>query len=223
MIKALVVLSAMVIFSNASAQEKRYRQFIMVNANTYLPLGSDKERYPIVGYNKDYDPKLLIGGLGLGISTIVDYKTSYKIKVQANAQRRVYWEEEIHYRDDQNRDMGTFRSGSADLVLNLMGTFHKKISDKFSIGTGLAADAMMMSASRKPDFNGNDRDKMLSLNRHYKRIMPVLPLELSMEFKKILLNLRYDIGLLNKFRSDLAKHKKDYYSVLSFEAGFRIN
>jgi hypothetical protein len=66
----------------------------------------------------------------------------------------------------------------------------------------------------------DNTDRLIGYNNYYKRLMPMLPLELSLKFEKLFVNLRYEHGLLNRLKKDLSEYKEDKYGLLFFELGF---
>jgi len=64
-------------FLPALSQEKEENPidlYITLNTNLYLAgKSSDKAMFPILGYDKTTDPKLLVGGFGIGLSALKSY------------------------------------------------------------------------------------------------------------------------------------------------------
>lgn len=166
------------------AQLDAFEYAINVNTNTYLPLNSGKQRFPVLGYNKQVDPKVLIGGFGFGVSGIANWRSNKKIKIQANLLKRSYWEDPYVLRTSTNTSMGEVAYSGSDVVFNTNAVLHWKINDTFSFGTGIGGDVMLVSVFRLPDMF-DDVTNSLSLNRHYKRIMPLLPFEFLVSTPKI--------------------------------------
>lgn len=56
---------------NCFAQKPNKQWFFSPNWNLYIPTNtSNKGTYPIIGYDKESSPKLLIGGYGIGVSVL---------------------------------------------------------------------------------------------------------------------------------------------------------
>lgn len=206
---------------SAQAPMERYITF---NTNLFVPIGSDKSMYPIIGYNKEVDPKLLVGGFGAGFAISKSLKEDLKWKAQANLSRHTYWDESLELRDAGNVPLGPFAYSSVDYCATLMGTAELSLNKRFSVGAGLGAKILLVSFSRLPDrknssFNGK---KSLAENAMYKTIIPVIPLELSYKMKRNQIVLRYEQGLMNRYKRDLAEYKKDRFGIISFEYGWRI-
>ncbi|TXK46464.1 hypothetical protein FVR03_10725 [Pontibacter qinzhouensis] len=200
--------------------DKEY--FITLNGNLYLPVQNpDKGVFPILWYDKETDPKLLIGGMGAGF-TIFKPTTirNLKLKGQANLSRYTYWDEPMILIDENNNPREPFLASSSDFTIGATGTAHYAFAEKFSVGTGLGAQVMLFSLSRLPETEHSD--KSIRRNRHYKPLVPILPLELSYKAQATLFNLRYEHGLINRIRGDLKNYRTDNYGLLIFEIGVRM-
>ena len=221
--KVIYFLSFFLIIHSARVygQTLDYQYFITINGNLYLPSSSaNKGVYPILWYDKGTDPKLLIGGFGFGLSVIKSLERKIGLKGQANISKHTYWDEPILLNTILAEPRGQFLAGSSDYTLGLAACVHYYLSKKISVGTGLGAHVLLVSLSRVPDIDNTPNG--IAVNRYYKPVMPVLPLELSMKLEKVLFNIRYEQGLLNRLNGALAKHKNDRYGLLSFEIGFKI-
>jgi hypothetical protein len=205
-------------------QESGFEYFVVLNANLYLP-GSpgNKGVYPILWYDQTTKPKVLIGGFGAGFSVFRSLTENLGLKAQANLSRHTYWDEPIELRGDQNEPLGEFTFGSSDYAIGLTSTLHYYFSKKLSIGTGLGAQLFTLTLSRTPKFEGFELTRGdITMNHYYKTFLPVLPVELSLKAKRLLFNIRYEHGLSNRYKHDLARYNKDTFSLLYFELGFRI-
>lgn len=80
--------------------------YLALNGNLYMPFGSGKQTYPILGYDKDADPKILLGGFGFGFSAVKEWKDKFLLKAQVNTSRHAYWEEPMEFRDANNNPLG---------------------------------------------------------------------------------------------------------------------
>jgi len=194
--------------------------FLTLNGNYFLPIGSDKQVYPIMGYDKDADPKFLLGGLGLGASVVKEWKEKFLLKGQANISSHAYWDEPIYLTDANANPLGSFVCKSVDYVMGITATIQYRLSKRVAIGPGLGADFLLVSISNLSEpFTHPDHLR----NGHYKRVTPVIPLELSFYLNKVLLNVRYEQGLVNRFRDPLSEYEKEMNSLLVFEIGFKLN
>ncbi len=202
--------------------QSKYEYFLTGNGNLYVPRNQGKGLYPILGYDKETKPKVLIGGFGVGFSAWKKIKPKTSLKWQGNISRSVYWEA-LQFTDPNNVPIGDASASSTDYSLGLTGTVHYNISKIFSVGSGIGIQTMIISAfyfrhGSLPD----NTDRLIGYNHYYKRLMPMLPLELSLKFEKLFVNLRYEHGLLNRFKKDLSEYKKDKYGLLFFELGIRL-
>jgi hypothetical protein len=206
-------------------QNSDVHYFITTSCNLYLPVNNPtKGVYPVLWYDKNTDPKVLIGGFGFGFAATKLIKEKLTFKGHVNIAKQTYWDESIIFRDPTNLPMGQSLSASSDYTVSLLTLVHYSLNKRISIGTGLAAQVLIVSLSRVPDINNSNPSgaESIVINKFYKPIMPLLPVELSLTIKKTMFNLRYEYGLLNRLKGDLAKQKKDSFSLLTFEIGFKI-
>lgn len=205
-------------------QESPYSCFIVVNTNLYFPgQGSNKGMYPSLGFDKTAEPKLLIGGFGVGISGFRYLKRSVRVKGQANFSKHAYWDEPYELRSANNEPLGHVIGGSADYAFGVTTAIHYSISEKVSIGTGLGAQVMLFTLSRIPEIVDFEFvPGAFSMHRYSKLVLPFVPFELSWTGNKLLWNIRYEYGLSNRFKRELAQYKTDRFSSLYFEVGWRI-
>ncbi len=219
----LLYITSLEVYSQDMNTKSPIEYFIMVNCNVYVPINNPyKGVFPIVGYDKTVDPKVLIGGFGVGLTALKSFQNKLRIKGEFNVSKHNYWDETVGLRTISNQPMGDFVSSNADFTLEATTIFHYSLSKKLSIGTGLGAHVLLVSLSRF-QYESQTADGSIYTNKYYKTVMPVIPLELSLKTKKMLFNIRYEYGMLNRLCGDLAKEKTDKYSVLNFEVGFKIN
>lgn len=96
--------------------------FIVGNANLYLPSNSqDKSMYPILWYDSDSDPKLLVGGFGLGVSGWKHLKGRINLKMNTGLARNVYWDEPYFMTENGIDAAGPFQVRSSDFTLGVSG------------------------------------------------------------------------------------------------------
>lgn len=190
------------------------------NGNLYLPINTpQKGVYPILWYDKTTNPKLLIGGFGVGVTALKSIKNKVSIKGQANISKHTYWDEPQFFTDGGFLG-ATVITGSSDFTIGLTGTINYFISKKFLVGTGLGGQVLLASLSRLPRLYGTDSE--IAANKYYKPFMPVIPVEASLKLKKTMYSIRYEHGLLNRLKGDLAQYKTDKYGLLTFEVGFHL-
>lgn len=208
------------IVANAGYSQSSMQYFISLNGNLYLPINSDKQSYPILAYDKDADPKVLLGGFGIGFTTVKEWKEKFLLKGQLNFSRHAYWDDPILLTDVTNNPLGFYTGKSVDYVLGMTATVQYRLGKKIALGTGLGADILLHSVYNisEPFFEG-----MKIENEYYKTIAPVLPLELSFYLNKVLLNIRYEQGLINRYREAYAAYEKELNGILVFEFGYRLN
>jgi len=194
--------------------------FISINGNLYLPFNSGKQIYPILGYDPGADPKILLGGFGVGFTAVKEWKDKFLLKAQVNTSRHAYWDEPMEMKDANNNPLGSYVGKSVDYVLGTTVTLQYRLTNKVAIGTGFGGDFMVLSVYDFSTFASVDDQKIR--NNYYKFFTPVIPLELSFYLNKVLVNLRYEQGLVNRYRKPLADYEKDNYGLLVFEFGYRL-
>lgn len=208
----------------AFGQQTGIQWFITPNVNLYLPLGTSyKGVYPVLWYDKETTPKVLIGGFGVGVSALKPYGEKVTLKGQANVSKHTYWDEPIVMIDENGGPIRDYVAASSDYSLGITATGHYQFTGKFSAGTGLGGQVLLVSLVRLPPnyFTGPDREQ-IGTSRYYKRLLPMLPVELSLKLEKVLFNVRYEHGLLNRIKGELAQYKTDRFGLLTFEVGFRL-
>ena len=215
------VCSLLLLTIQAVGQTADYEYFVTVNGNLYLPVNTpEKGVYPILGYDKETDSKVLIGGMGLGFSAFKQIKNKFSLKGQANLSKHTYWDTPTWLVDDMGNPLNLFASGSSDYAIGLTASINYNLTRRLSVGTGLGGQILLISLSRLPQVY--DSKKLIAVNNYYKRFMPVLPVELSYKSDKKIFNIRYEYGLLNRLKGDLKSFKDDKFGMLFFEIGFRI-
>lgn len=219
-----LVLILLALAAPAFGQQTGIRWFIAPNVNLYLPIGTPyKGVYPVLGYDKQTTPKVLVGGFGVGVSALKPYGEKLTLKGQANLSKHTYWDEPVVLTDENGSPVRDYLSASSDYTLGLTATGHYQFTDKFSAGTGLGGQAMLVSLTRLPpnSITGPVEAQVATI-RSYKRLVPMLPVELSLKLEKVLFNVRYEHGLLNRLKRPLANYQTDRFGLLTFEVGFRL-
>ncbi|MEJ1236799.1 hypothetical protein WBG78_01650 [Chryseolinea sp. T2] len=217
MMRLLIV--ALCIVSTYAGAQNPLRMLVTANANYYLPRNSGKQIYPILAYDGDADPKLLVGGFGLGFMIEQDVRNHIFWRAQINTSRRAYWDEVMLFNDVTGLPIGGAVCKGVDVVTNVTGAIHYKIGKSLSIGTGVGFDGLVYSYSRLPE---KFIDNEVVRNSYYRPFVPLIPLELSVPIKRVLINLRYQHALINRLKSSIAEYEKDTYSALFIEVGYRI-
>lgn len=213
------------LMQKAIGQDKKSETFLTVNGNLLYPLSNpDQGVYPIFSYNKNADPSLSFGGFGIGISSFHNASeiSNISIKLQANFSRHKFWDETSVFRDGNNSLLGYYKEATIDYSFGLAGTGQYKLSKYFYAGLGFGTRFLVKSFSKIPEFQSFGVLHNAS-NDYYKKIMPVIPIEISYKTQKWLFNIRYEQAILNRYKKELSKYKDGTYGLLTFEAGLRIN
>jgi hypothetical protein len=206
-------------------QQRDLEWFVSPNVNMYIPVNTPgKGTYPILWYDKKTQPKVLVGGFGIGTSVLKPFRENLTLKGRGNVSKQNYWDAPITLTDQNGSPLADFQSSSSDYNLGLAATLHYQLTPAFSAGTGLGTQVLLYSLTRLPGYDGgvNPKKTQVVSNRYYKPVVLVLPVELSLKLEKLLLNVRYEQGLQNRLKSDLAQYQKDRFGILTFEVGFRL-
>jgi hypothetical protein len=198
---------------------------VTVGSNIYVPISSTKSMYPILWVDDDYSPSVLVGGLSVGISRLGNWTDKVDLKYSATFMRVVYWEEEFRLHDEFNVPLGSIPASSTDYLLNVSALAKFKLGDRMSAGAGLGIHAMITSSLYfRREFGNSNWAGKVGNNKFYKPFMPAMPLEISYHTKKrLILNMRYEQALLNRYKKDLAQYSSDRYGILILEMGFKLN
>lgn len=222
---AIITLVFMVVTGAMSAQSQKLEWYLNANTNIYIPGGnSEKGVYPVLGYNKNTSPKILLGGIGVGSYAFLPLSNSFNLKIHGQLSKLSYWDDPVLQRDHVGNDVGLFRAGGSDYMAGLGAILHYNLNEQLSVGAGLGTQILLVSLSRTPGYYGYGVEAETSTvtNKYYKRVLPVLPIELAYHFPKIVLNLRYDVGLMNRLKGRLADVKSEKFDVLSLEIAFKL-
>lgn len=214
----------LMISTMALSQDETVRYYVTVSTNLYLPFSSEKKMFPIVGYDKELQPSVLLGGIGVGFTRWKQLKEKTSLRLHANFTRSTYWEPKLSFRDENNVPLGNYSASSADYTLGLMGIYHYNLSPRFSVGGGFAAHFMIASLlflREEAGFQDIQGDH-IGMNKFYKPLMPAIPVELSYKGDKAAISIRYEYALLKKYKGDLAELKSDKYGLLFFEVAIKI-
>jgi hypothetical protein len=226
--KRTIYLGVLLLLSLTSqAQTTGAAWYLSVQGNLFVP-GKESARgmYPILAYDKETDPKLLVGGFGAGAMRVQHLNEKNELRLQAGLFKHTYWDESLALQTPRGYVIGPFYRGGSDYGLSLSGTLHHFLSRRVSIGTGVGARALLVSLTRLPEYEDNASVQpvrgVVGVTRYYKKVQPYIPLELSYHRPNTRYTLRYEQGLLNSLRGDLAKYKTDRYGMLVFEMGFGL-
>src|SRR5690554_830934 len=97
------------------SQDKPLDFYLVANANLYFSgISSEKEVYPILGYNKDVDPKVLVGGFGIGGLVYKPIFGKFEAKGQINFTKHTYWEASQTLTDHSGSPIDIYYYGTSD-------------------------------------------------------------------------------------------------------------
>jgi len=211
--------------TNVIAQSsERWQFFVTGHLNLYAPYSSNEKMYPVLGYDKDYKPKVLVGGFGAGFAAWKKFNAATSLRLQGSLSRVVYWNNPLDLRDANNNPLGYLQLSSTDYSVGFSGAIHHHFSKAFSIGAGAGVRALLFHYYRIRT-TGNpylDNDAQKGNTEAYKSLMPYIPVEFSYRFERMFINLRYEQSLLKKYNNDLDDIDKTVYGLLLMEVGFRV-
>ena len=198
--------------------------FITLNGNLFIPVESADRMFPIVGFNKELKPKLLIGGFGVGFAGQKMISGKFSLKTQGTFFRKAYWQQYLFRRGPLLSDIvGEATVSTFDYTMGAAAIPHFHFSRAFSVGVGVGLHALLFSNSYLRQDLTADGNRNLGRNRYYKSFMPIVPFETSLRLSRWAVNVRYEHALLNRFKGNLADYKKEKYGLLFFELGYKIN
>jgi len=220
-----LLIALLLVCLTASAQESTTEWFLNANVNAYIPGGkSAKSVFPVLGYNRNTSPKLLLGGVGAGAFLWRPVSEDLHLKVYGTISKLSYWDDPVIITNGVGAYSGTLQNWSSDYVLGIGGIIHYNLANRLLVGAGLGTQTFLISLSRMPEMYGygNPAEPSIAINRYYKRILPVVPFEIAYKMEKMLINLRYDLGLLNCLKGELGKNKSEKFGVITLEVGFKL-
>mgnify|MGYP005814018883 CR=1 FL=1 len=216
-LKAAYLLSVVLLLSFPStAQDATTELHVTASANLFVPLGSSgKYMYPVLWYNSDTDPKFQVGGWGIGVTATKPFTEKWLLKSQFNISRHAYWDESYFFTEDGT--VGAYYTyRTVEYTVGIQATANYALSEKLLVGSGVVFRALVSSKT-----NITELDKRIA-NKMYKPVVPLLPVELTYKSNKMMYSMRYEYGLGNRYKGDLAKVQKDRYSLLVFEVSLLI-
>lgn len=179
---------------------------LTANGNLYLPINSSyKSVYRFIGF-------------GIGGSAFLPMNDKVGFKAQLNFSRLAYWDAFYDLRGDANQPLGTIWSHTFDYTAGLTLTAHYFLAEKFCIGTGLGTRALLTSIT----YFSYPEDETVG-NHFYKPFMPIVPFELSYKASSFQINARYEQGIGNRLKGDLADHQTDQFGLIVLEVGVKLN
>lgn len=207
------------------AQQNNWEWFLNANINAYLPgRNSAKSVFPVLGYNRNTSPKIMLGGVGTGFFIWKPVAKDVHLKTYANLSKLTYWDDPVVITTGSGMYNGTLNNWSSDYVLGIGGIVHYDFAPHLSIGAGLGTQFLLISLSRMPEMNGYGLavEPSIVINHYYKTLLPIIPLEIAYKLKRMMISLRYDTGILNKLRGDLGKNKSEKFGVLGLDVAVKL-
>lgn len=210
----------MILALNSSAQEFS----IFVNVNQYYSFGKQNNNtsYPILWYSSEEDEGFLLGGFGVGVRYKTKFNEQLSLSSRGSFLRYRQYGGPVQLLDDNGNNLGTPNKKITEFGLAGHFTLNYRINDQFEVGSGLGL-IWIVSSESEFDFpvRIDGQNESVFDNNHYKPFIFTIPVEATYNVKAIYLNLRYEIGLLNRFQGNIKPRENS--SMLTFEIGVKFN
>lgn len=202
-----------------------YEYRVTVGHNLRLPGNAGQGTIAIV--NKDKDRlyrKFMVGGFTGGISGFNNIDEKLDIKWTANISRQVFFAQAIQFNNGPNQQnaLGYTNPVIAEYYLGFNGIAHYRPGEKFSMGAGAGFELLLSSVTSFPYAASTDDKPVSYRNREFKPVMPVAALELLWREERFSYNIRYEIGLANRYKTALKDFGPNRFHTISFEIGMKI-
>jgi hypothetical protein len=217
------VISCLLASEVMQAQNADFR--ITLGGNLRLPGNVSQGMFPIIGFDKDLDKKLLVGGFNGGVSASISLAPHWDLKSSWNLSRQVYWREPMYFTKGPGPSdyLGYINPKTIEYYSSLSGIVHFVPKKKFSIGAGLGFQLLLASFIKVPSPKKAGTIITGALkSSEYKPLLPIVPIEFSWKEERFIYNIRYEAGLLNRYRGDVADYGKNIFHALYFEVGLKI-
>jgi hypothetical protein len=219
--KFISIIVAVFLLSGMATAQNGTEFFISLNVNEYIPVGGDERISPIIGYNKQHNPKLSVGGFGIGVSILKTYSAEVFWKFNLTALKYKYGQSE-YFTDDQNRPLGIYDFSSSSYSLAPSATAHYMVGEHFSLGAGVGSQIVVATRTKVISSVLFTSQFPTTTDNNYRRIMPTIPVECMFRFGNSLIALRYEQAILNRIRKDLAKYRAETFALIQLEFSFRL-
>ena len=214
--KILFILISLSGLGTVLAQDHKLNFSINLNHNLYLPRNSTNgTHYILRGVGKG----VTVGGFGIGASLYKPMSARGSLKVSTHLSKWAYVSPDIDLRNDQNISQGTIALSTRDFQSSWMVLGQYRLVGGLSVGAGLGANLWLGASQKFPGEVVTDFGTRLKIS-NYKRVLPIVPLEVSYAFSRMLVNVRLEYGLLNRYKGEVSEYKKEYINVLYFELGY---
>lgn len=198
------------------SQDKSTEWYITANTNLYYPIQTpSKGVYPVLWYDKEADPSVLIGGFGIGGAVYHSLTEKFAVKGQLNVSKHSYWNEPVEVVDQNGNVYFSFIPSSVDYMAGLSATSNYFFTPKFGLGTGLGTQYLIVSLTRQPEAFGD-----VVRNHYYRPFVATVPIEATLKLSNTALTVRYEHSFSNRLRAK--SNYTDKFGLVYFEVGFKI-
>lgn len=205
------------LLGNVHAQESKYGLSLNLNHNLYLPRNSENKTLYFIGFPNE---RPSFGSFGIGLSSYYQFNKNIVFKAGTHISCLSYIEPELQFRDKDNNPLSAINPVVKEYQNAWSVLAHYYIGDVVSVGAGLGANVRLGGRRKIHSEVLADYDNLHSKLSDRKRILPVVPIELSFAVERILLNVRLEYGLINRYKGDFAQFKKEKINMLYFEIGY---
>ena len=202
-----------------------HKFYIHVGTNLTLPSDeSSRSTFPIIAYNDEFKPSLLLGGFNAGITYNKHLSDKKYISAVISLARHSSWEEAFPFTDNQGLLYGFNKYNKVDYVLKVLPIFTYALTPRLTLGIGFGGNISIISISALPDVQlfGIDRKGEIAINKYNRLFNPLLPVEIRYHLKKIYFGARFEYGPFNTNRSDIKEMLKSKNNYVCFELGFKL-
>lgn len=198
---------------------------VTIGNNLRLPGNASQGTMAIVSRDKDrLYRKFLVGGFTAGISAFSSPADKLDLKWTANVSRQILYGEAVRFNKGPGPQdaLGFTNTVMAEYFMGFNGVAHYRVGEKFSVGAGVGFEMLLASHTSFPYAASTDDKPVSYRNREFKPLMPVVPIELSWKEERFLYNIRYDVGLANRYRTAMEHYGPNMFHTVSLEIGMKI-
>ena len=221
----VIQLIVCLLVTTACSSQNIQKLYLHFGVNLTAPYGETRQTmFPIVGYDKTITPKLLIGGLNLGLTHHHKLGNRLYLNTTLSFARHTTWEGILRQTDVQGNRLGDIKYNKVDYVLKLVPTVAYSLTDRLTAGIGIGTNISLFSISPTPEtvLFGEEKKAGTAINKYNRLLNPVIPLELKYYLNKMFFGARFEYAPFNSNRSDLADVLVSKKNYINFEVGYKL-
>ncbi len=214
-------LSLLILGNKTSAQSWG----VHLNGNSTFPISNDRKgQYPILWYDSDQDPSILVGGFGAGVSYQRPWRGNTQLKFQLNAQRSRFYDEPTIFWDANGQPILGVIGINNNLNASVLSLVLLPITEnqKWLLGVGLGLRGTFFSKTDYGEaFVDGEKASLKLKNKSLAPVVAILPIELTKYFgERFSVTTRAETALSGTSR--LSANKKERTMVVLVEVGYRF-